>query len=89
MVLDSVRVKAHAFDLCPRAAIVLSTDSIIEDKFGSTFGSIDLDRKHGRRPDQDSVGAFLGHNERPFFYTEASTELCRKHDRAAATDLAG
>jgi len=63
MVLDPVRIEAHAFDLGPRPAMVLGTHSIIEDKFGPARGRVNLDGQHCRRSDEDSVFALFGHNK--------------------------
>ena len=75
--------------LGPRSAIVLGTNSIIQDKFGPTFRRVDFYWKHRGRPDQDSILALFGHNERPLFDTEATAELRRQHDCATAAHLAG
>jgi hypothetical protein len=70
-------------------AIVLATDSIIQQKFGPTLRRVDFNRKHRRRPDEDPVLALFGDNERPLFDTQTTAELRRQHDCAMAADLAG
>jgi hypothetical protein len=80
MVIDSVRVEAHAFDFRLGPATVSGIDDIIQHKSGPALGAVDLDWEHGRRPDEDSVGAFFSHNERPLFDAQAAPELRRQHD---------
>lgn len=88
MMLDSVRIEAYPFYFRAGSAIVSGTDRVIQDEFGPALRRIDLDREHGRRSDQDSIGTLFGHNERPFFDAQTSTELRRQHDCAAAANLA-
>jgi len=87
--LNPVRIEAHAFHLGARAAVVLGIGSVIQDKFGPTLRRVDFDREHRRRPDQDSVFALFGNNERPLFDAQATAEFRRQHDCATAPDLAG
>ena len=50
MLLDAVGIGAHAFHLGSYPAIVLATDSIIQQKFGPTLRRVNFDWKHRRRP---------------------------------------
>jgi hypothetical protein len=43
MMLNPIRVEAHAFDLRPGPAIVRGIDRIIQYKFGPALSSVDLD----------------------------------------------
>jgi hypothetical protein len=87
MMLDAVGIEAHAFHLGSYPTIVLATDSIIQDKFGPTFRRIDFYWEHRRRPDQDSVFALFGHNERPLFDAQVTAELRWQHDCATPPPL--
>ena len=87
--LNPVWIEAHVFYLGPRPAIVLGVDSVIQQKFRPTFRCVYFDRKHRRRPDQDSVSALFGDDERALFDTEATAELRWQHDCATSADLAG
>ena len=48
---DAVRIKAQAFHLGARSAIVLCTDGVVQQKFRSALRRVDLDREHRRRSD--------------------------------------
>ena len=87
--LDPVRIKARAFHFGSCSAIILASNSVVQEKFGPTLRRVDFDRQHHRRSDQDPILALFGDDERPLFDAQATSQFCRQHHRAAAADLTG
>lgn len=88
MMSNPAGVKTHAFHLGSCAPIVLSTDSIVQEKFGPPLRRIYIDRLHRSRTDQNPVIALFGNDKRSLFDPEATPELRRQNYCATLADSA-
>jgi hypothetical protein len=89
MVLDRIGIEIHAFHRGPCSAVVVGGERIIQQKFGPSLRSVNFDRHHSRRPDQDSILALLCDYKGPLLDSEAAAKFGRQHHCAAPTDFAG
>jgi hypothetical protein len=88
MVLDPIGIEIHAFHNCPCPAVIIDADGVIQQKFGPSLGSVDFERDHRRRPDQDSILAFLRDHKGTLLDAEPTAKFSRQHHGATPADSA-
>ena len=89
MMFDRIRIEIHAFHGGPCPPVIICADRVVQQKFGPSLRSVNFDRHHGRRPDQDSILAFLCDYEGALLDSEAAPKFSRKHHGATPPDFAG
>ena len=89
MVLDLIGIKIHSFHRSSCTTVVIGAERVIQQKFGPSLGSVDFDRHHSRRADQDSVLTLLRDYKRTLLDSETAAKFGRQHHGTTAADSAG
>src|ERR1700692_479522 len=84
---NRIWIEAQFPDLFSRLAVIGFVDSVREQEFRLTLGSVAFDRNDHSGPDEDSIGFLLGDYDAAFFNSEPFTQASWHDDRAAFADF--
>jgi len=84
---DGIGIEAELFHFLPGTLVIPRGCGIRQEKFRLTFGRISFHGHDNSGPDQDSVLASLGSDERAFLNAVAFTQLGGNDDCPAFTDF--